>query len=687
MIQVNRINIGSKKGFTLVEVLVAVTIIVIAAAALLPVFSLVARSSNQNKIRSTANAIASGIFEQLNSMDYDKVGTENGNPSGNVPQFQQIEIDNVTYDVETRITWGSTVDTNGEVNNLAFKNVRIIVSAVNAFTGETETVDKMYSIVAREGGRSMPDKGNLRATVKQADGLGHEFPVVNIACNGPETFTMPTDEAGQVIFGMIEKGTYNVSAAIPSGWTVPQGYSVSGSIVTIPNVLINEWKVKDIFFYMDKPENFCLLSVKITDESGNTIDAQGKISIRWDIDGETRYVFKDKAFSGGDLGHDFIGRLWPQGTYSIKIDFSPETGYRSYDMSKSDVWPVIESTTEIWTGTFNNSGESINILIPVKTLDIRDAYSKTEAESFDLKSGSISTENCSDIGGTKNLNNIGNLSYAIYKYMNFGNGRPLTFQARVSAQEESKITVRLDNPDGTVIGALWISPTGPGYKTVSCVVKDQSISGIHDVCLVFEPGSGLKVNWFKFSRVFDDFSGSRIGTHWKTYGSNWSVNNGILWQQNSSQNSYRQAVLENAGLSETGNYTIIGKVRIDTWQNIYSPRAGISLFAGNGTGVSLSFFRQNRRRAGLMNGNEAVDYLNFSFENGQWYWFMISSNRTVQGTRFEGKFWIAGSDEPDWMFEYNADNNDFSGYPSLYTYGNCTVSFDDISVIYNDCTE
>ena len=66
---------------------------------------------------------------------------------------------------------------------MAYKNVRdycecqiLILAKQNAL--------KTYSIVAKEGGQSMPDKGNLRSVVKQADGVGHEFPVFSISLMG-----------------------------------------------------------------------------------------------------------------------------------------------------------------------------------------------------------------------------------------------------------------------------------------------------------------------------------------------------------------------------------------------------------------------------------------------------------------------------------------------------------------------
>ena len=48
---------------------------------------------------------------------------------------------------------------------------------------------------------------------------------------------MPTDEAGQVLFGEIAKGTYNVYTQLILRTDLAQGFSVTGSTVTITMVL------------------------------------------------------------------------------------------------------------------------------------------------------------------------------------------------------------------------------------------------------------------------------------------------------------------------------------------------------------------------------------------------------------------------------------------------------------------
>lgn len=721
MIRVIRINSKSDKGFTLVELLVAVTILVIAAAAFLPVLTLVARSNNQNKIRATAGAIAAGIYEEISGMDFDKIdeigndktdNTQAESPPGVTYKTWKETIDDTTYNVEVLITWGITEDASGEEVSLSHKNVRVIVSAVNTFTGKEEVVDKVYSIVAKEGGQTMPDAGNMRVTVKQAYGLGHEFPVFNIKCSGPETFTMRTDEAGQVIFGEIKKGTYRVSTSIPSGWSIPQGYEVNGNTVSISDIPITEWKVKDVYFYMDKPEKFCNLTAVVVDENGEVINTHGKMTLTWEIDGQTRVVFKDKELTGGNLDINFFGKLWPLGKYNIKIDFPADSRYRNYDMTEDNAF--IENTSEIWSGTFNNFGERLSILIPLKSdfsgPTTLDAFSRIEAEDTNDINGSVITEDCTDRNGGKNLRINGNGGYVIYKNISFGNDLPYTFQARVAAtgSQSSKIRIKLRDQNGPVLGTLYITPTGSlnRYKTVTCVIAIQKSvqnaidrNETVDICLDFEADHELNLNWFKFSKVLDDFNRSSVGSEWKSNRGNWTIENGIL-KQTSTGSNLRQLVLNKDGFDNNSCYSIVCKVKVDFWRGelLNTPRAGISLFSdSHNSGYGLTYDEEitidwrnlnliKQKRMGIIGENSEIYLKDYDWDNN-WYWFMLSSYKIGSKTVFEGKIWKFGEVEPDWMFFHEVNNTNLTGYPSLFTIRKCTASFDDISVINNDSTE
>ncbi|NLM60421.1 MAG: carbohydrate-binding protein, partial [Clostridium sp.] len=78
------------------------------------------------------------------------------------------------------------------------------------------------------------------------------------------------------------------------------------------------------------------------------------------------------------------------------------------------------------------------------------------------------------------------------------------FEARVaSATSGGKIELRIDSPNGMLIGTCPVVGTG-GWQTWSTVTCDvSSVKGMHDLYLVFKGGSGylFNINWWKFYDV------------------------------------------------------------------------------------------------------------------------------------------------------------------------------------------
>jgi len=130
----------------------------------------------------------------------------------------------------------------------------------------------------------------------------------------------------------------------------------------------------------------------------------------------------------------------------------------------------------------------------------RDAFTKIEAETYNNHLG-IQTEKCSE--GGEDIGYIENGDFAVYKNVDFGNGAA-SFEARVaSATSGGKIELRIDSPNGMLIGTCPVVGTG-GWQTWSTVTCDvSSVKGMHDLYLVFKGGSGylFNINWWKFYDV------------------------------------------------------------------------------------------------------------------------------------------------------------------------------------------
>lgn len=685
-----KINAKTNKGYSLIELLITITIIVIAASAVIPVLTFVTQANSNNKIRSTANSIATSIFEEINSMKYEDIGVPSGSPAGTVITPREVTVDGVTYKVDIQISWGSATNL-GEgrkVNPVAFKNIRVIVKAMGAFTGTEDTFDKMYSIVAKEGHQSILNKGNILVQIKDSNNASLSSLSLNIKAQGPKTYNILAEE-GQVIFGEIDLGTYSVSVPVPAEYAVPQNETVESGSAIRKNIIIDSWNVKNIYFYMDKLEKYSNLNIKIIDEEGNILPQTGKIEMKWVMDDTESTVFSDRSFTNGTITSNTIGRLWPLGIYNIIITYPPAEGIPQYNMAEAIDKPIIKETDAEWDGTFSTAGETINLLIRKESKPIvptRDAFSRIEAESYDEYSGNYIRE--SGDGG-EIIRGMRGTNYTVYKNVDFDSGA-FRFIARAAGRDNMTVTLKVDGYDnsGTTIGTLNFNRTSryndSTYQEQSCWVN--GITGVHDLYIIYS--GNFRFNWFTFKRADDNFNDNTISSAWTFKNGTWVENDGVLKQTSSDRQDPKKAILSNAGYNQNTNYTIMAKVMVESgkWSNSDEARAGVGLFTNTDTGYGYNLLFHNTRNTVqfLDDARGWSDEFTYSWTENKWYWFKLKS----EGRQLYGKIWEDGSTEPDdWLFQYTFPNTSKfrpqrTGYPSLNGgSGNCQVWFDDVSVI------
>ncbi len=88
-------------GFTLAELLFAVSILTVVMVAILGALAFATTSSLSSARRAKALAIATDRIEWARNMDYDDVGVPGGEPPGTIPPTTNIG----GYTVETTVTW------------------------------------------------------------------------------------------------------------------------------------------------------------------------------------------------------------------------------------------------------------------------------------------------------------------------------------------------------------------------------------------------------------------------------------------------------------------------------------------------------------------------------------------------------------------------------------------------------
>ncbi|MFJ8044158.1 carbohydrate-binding protein [Kitasatospora sp. NPDC096147] len=129
----------------------------------------------------------------------------------------------------------------------------------------------------------------------------------------------------------------------------------------------------------------------------------------------------------------------------------------------------------------------------------RDARATTEAESFDAKSGAVQAEPCAE--GGQNLGYIAAGNWTRYSGLDFGTGVSRIDLRAATPAASGQAEVRIDSPTGPLLGTVTVTGTG-GWQTYSTTSQPVgTVTGTHDVYLVYRGTSGgiMNVNWFRFA--------------------------------------------------------------------------------------------------------------------------------------------------------------------------------------------
>ncbi len=132
-------------------------------------------------------------------------------------------------------------------------------------------------------------------------------------------------------------------------------------------------------------------------------------------------------------------------------------------------------------------------------LRVSGSASGIEAESCDYQSG-IKTENCSE--GGSDVAYIEDGDYIGFKGVDFANGEADSIDFRIGSNgAAASLEVRLDSPDGKLIGSMDVASTGGWQKWGTQKCSIQQTKGVHDLYFVFKGGEGYlyNLNWWRLN--------------------------------------------------------------------------------------------------------------------------------------------------------------------------------------------
>ena len=377
----------NESGFTLVEILVSLVIILILVIAFAPMFELIAKTISSNKARDTATALANSTLEEMRSLPFivldpvtgeieddpntpqlgtysgDLINYTPGNPPGSIKQIDTKTISNVTYTIKTLISWDAT---------LSYKKVSVIVEAPSAFNGSVKATSKFYTLAAEEGERVLPASGFILVKIKDKDGNILTSPEILVKIEAQSGIALTQEdyaENGEKLFGMLRADKYTVSAKVPNDMTYSPDQVLMDGWIIQGDVEVNDGNTSEVNFYIDYPGK---ISLELKDDtSDQAIIGNGTVELSW-TDGSNSLImpsvdFKSNDFVNGRLKPSIIGNLWPGGEYVIKLtdvlDGTTLHAFKPYDPTAAGTPKPKKNNGLDWNGSFETANSTINITI------------------------------------------------------------------------------------------------------------------------------------------------------------------------------------------------------------------------------------------------------------------------------------------------------------------------------------
>ena len=362
----------SKKdsGFTLVEVIIAIFILSMVAAAALSAFVYSMRISRDRQYEMNALNLANDRIEYIRSLEFSSVGTKfvngattiYGDPEGEILQSETKTLDGINYLINTTISWEDESGWELSSTDWDYKSVR--VETIPQIIGrEVELTKVVNTYVTRDSSQPILSGANiaLRAVRGWKEHPTDIVTVPNVKVSmlsGPDAPRQTkTSTSGIARFINLDPGAYSIQLD-PSTAGMMLNPDVSSSWAANPVA----GNTQALQFEVEKP---CYLNLYLKSLEGDPIllnaGDTGNIQVDAPYGTDINQNFGASDISAqGCLSQSLFGALWPvgdgySGAYTVTgITVAESTYFGAY---------VINGATEIpWTGTFDSPGTVKNII-------------------------------------------------------------------------------------------------------------------------------------------------------------------------------------------------------------------------------------------------------------------------------------------------------------------------------------
>lgn len=220
--------------------------------------------------------------------------------------------------------------------------------------------------------------------------------------------------------------------------------------------------------------------------------------VTYSFDGSEAKFFGSKNNSSG------MADIYVDGIFVKKVDCYSGAEQNNAMLYETALLPAGKHTLTIKVdGGKNKSSKDslvyVDAFMSTNSADktvYRNASDKLEAENYDGQKD-ITVTTCSE--GGKCVNNANSNGYLLFKNVDL-EYKITTLKARVASTESGRIELRLDSPNGMLLGTFNIAAGKDIQKWTTSSWSTYGVNGIHDIYLVynFKSKNSFSINWLQF---------------------------------------------------------------------------------------------------------------------------------------------------------------------------------------------
>lgn len=218
-----------KKGFTLIDIIIGIGLILLAFMSIYGVFKLGTELIGRSKAKVGALALTNERMEIIRNLAYDDIGTISGIPAGNIPQTEEISLNGIKYTrrvlaqyVDAPEDGQGALDENGIMAD--YKRVKVETSWASKIASSSVV---LISDIMPKGIETNIGGGTLIINVFDASAIpvaGATVHIENSTTNPTISTDISTNSAGKVIFpGSPTASSYEITVT-KSGFSGSQTY-------------------------------------------------------------------------------------------------------------------------------------------------------------------------------------------------------------------------------------------------------------------------------------------------------------------------------------------------------------------------------------------------------------------------------------------------------------------------------